>query len=134
LREAGAVVRAGGDFDRWDLEVRLGSLGASRILLAPEEHGGGRQLLRFRIYPWVPPAWLTLGALSLAAGAGAAIGGAWLVAVPLGLAAALVAARAWFDTGHAIGVVRGVLDNALAERLEPERAESWPEAAAERAA
>ena len=84
LREAGAVVRAGGDFDRWDLEVRLGSLGASRILLAPEEHGGGRQLLRFRIYPWVPPAWLTLAALSLAAGVGAAIGGAWLVAAPLG--------------------------------------------------
>ena len=24
----------------------------------PEEHGAGRQLLRFRIYPWVPPAWL----------------------------------------------------------------------------
>jgi hypothetical protein len=134
LREAGAVVRTGGDFDRWDLEVRLGSLGASRILLAPEEHGGGRQLLRFRVYPWVPPAWVTLAALSLVAGLGAAAGGALLVAAPLGLAAALVAARAWFDSGQAIGVVRGVLDDALAETLEPERAESWPEAAAERAA
>ena len=134
LREAGAVVRAGGDFDRWDLEVRLGSLGASRILLAPEEHGGGRQLLRFRIYPWVPPAWLTLAALSLAAGVGAAIGGVWPVAVPLALVALLVAARAWFDSGQAIGVVRVALDDALAETLEPERAESWPEAAAERAA
>ena len=112
LREAGAVVRAGGDFDRWDLEVRLGSLGASRILLAPEEHGGGRQLLRFRIYPWVSPAWLTLAALSLAAGVGAAAGGAWLVAAPLGLVALLVAARAWFDSGQAIGVVRGALDDA----------------------
>ena len=108
LREAGAVVRAGGDFDRWDLEVRLGSLGASRILLAPEEHGAGRQLLRFRIYPWVPPAWLTLAALSLAAGVGAAIGRRlagrrcrWA------LVALLVAARAWFDSGQAIGVVRG---------------------------
>jgi len=134
LREAGAVVRTGGDFDRWDLEVRLGSLGASRILLAPEEHGGGRQLLRFRVYPWVPPAWVTLAALSLVAGLGAAAGGAWLVAAPLGLAAVLVAARAWFDSGQAIGVVRGVLDDALAETLQPERAESWPEAAAERAA
>jgi hypothetical protein len=134
LREAGAVVRAGGDFDRWDLEVRLGSLGASRILLAPEEHGGGRQLLRFRIYPWVPPAWLTLAALSLAAGVGAATGGAWLVAAPLGLVALLVAARVWFDSGQAIGVVRGALDDALAETLAPERARSWPEAAAERAA
>ena len=69
----------------------------SRILLAPEEHGGGRQLLRFRIYPWVPPAWLTLAALSLAAGAGAAAGGAWLVAAPL-------AARR--PAGRGAGVVR----------------------------
>ena len=60
LREAGAAVRPGGDFDRWDLEVRLGGLGVVRVLMATEEHGAGRQLLRFRIQPWVPPAWLVL--------------------------------------------------------------------------
>jgi hypothetical protein len=132
LRQTGAIVKAGGDYDRWDLEVRLGALGASRVLLAPEEHGAGRQLLRFRITPWVPPAWLVLGALSLALGVVAAIGGVWVAAVPLGLAAALVAARASLDSGRAIDAVRGALDDVLAEALEPvpaEQPDSWQEAA-----
>jgi GT2 family glycosyltransferase len=132
LRQTGAIVKAGGDFDRWDLEVRLGALGASRVLLAPEEHGAGRQLLRFRIYPWVPPAWLVLAVLSLALGVLAATGGVWLAAVPLGLAAALVAARASLDSGRAIDAVRGALDEVLAEVVAPEQAEqpeSWQEAA-----
>ena len=112
--------------------MSLGALGASRVLLAPEEHGAGRQLLRFRIYPWVPPAWLVLAVLSLALGVLAATGGVWLAAVPLGLAAALVAARASLDSGRAIDAVRGALDEVLAEVVEPEQAEqpeSWQEAA-----
>jgi len=51
LRSEGAVVQAGGGADRWDLEVRAGSLGAARLLVAVEEHGRGRQLLRLRIWP-----------------------------------------------------------------------------------
>jgi hypothetical protein len=51
LRELGAVVRRGGDYDRWDLEVRGGPLSAVRIIMAVEEHGGGRQLVRFRTWP-----------------------------------------------------------------------------------
>jgi glycosyltransferase involved in cell wall biosynthesis len=46
----GAVVR-GGDFDRWDLQVRLGALGVGRMRLVVEEHGEGNQLFRFRIWP-----------------------------------------------------------------------------------
>src|SRR5205814_174842 len=41
LVREGAVVQRGGDFDRWDLEVRGGLLGSARMLMAIEEHGGG---------------------------------------------------------------------------------------------
>jgi hypothetical protein len=51
LRDEGAVVARGGDFDRWDLEVRGGLFGAVRTRMVIEEHGGGKQLLRFRSWP-----------------------------------------------------------------------------------
>jgi hypothetical protein len=51
LIESEAVVRRGGNFDRWDLEVRGGLFGSARLLHATEEHGGGKQLVRFRIWP-----------------------------------------------------------------------------------
>ncbi len=51
LQDAGVVVKRGGDFDRWDLEVRGGLLGSARMLHAVEEHGSGRQMARFRVWP-----------------------------------------------------------------------------------
>jgi O-antigen biosynthesis protein len=56
-RELGAqraVLRRGGNFDGWDLEIRGGLLGRSRLLTAIEEHGAGRQLVRVRAWPRVP--------------------------------------------------------------------------------
>jgi hypothetical protein len=51
LREESAVVLRGGEFDRWDLCVRGGLLGSVRLRAAVEEHGHGRQLVRFRSWP-----------------------------------------------------------------------------------
>lgn len=51
LRYRGAIVRRGGDFDRWDLEVRSGIFGGARLLMVIEEHGAGKQLARFRVWP-----------------------------------------------------------------------------------
>jgi hypothetical protein len=51
LRRVGTVVRRGGAFDRWDVEARVGTFGAARVRLAVEEHGRGRQLFRFRMWP-----------------------------------------------------------------------------------
>ncbi|WP_428939315.1 glycosyltransferase [Fontivita pretiosa] len=53
LSQRGAVVLRGGDYDRWDLELRAGMAGASRIHMTVEEHGGGKQLVRFRVWPRV---------------------------------------------------------------------------------
>jgi hypothetical protein len=48
------VVFHGGDFDTWDLELRGGLFGGVRIQLVVEEHGGGKQFLKFRAWPTVP--------------------------------------------------------------------------------
>jgi glycosyltransferase involved in cell wall biosynthesis len=51
LSGAGAQVLRGSDFDTWDLQVRVGPLAAARVRLAIEEHGEGRQMLRFKVWP-----------------------------------------------------------------------------------
>ncbi len=51
LREAAAVVRRGGDYDDWDLEVGSGVFGNVRLRLVSEEYGSGKQLVRLRGYP-----------------------------------------------------------------------------------
>ena len=51
LHEMGAKSNRGGDYDDWDLEVLVGLAGCARVLMAIEEHGGGRQLVRYRIQP-----------------------------------------------------------------------------------
>ena len=51
MRQGGGVVVHGGEYDRWDLEVQGGLLGASRMLMAVEDHGAGTQFVRFRSWP-----------------------------------------------------------------------------------
>ena len=41
----------GGDYDQWDIEVRGGLIGLARLRFAVEEHGGGKQMLLYRILP-----------------------------------------------------------------------------------
>jgi len=50
-----AVVRRGGDFDAWDLELPGGLLGCVRVRMGLEEHGAGRQLVRVRVWPRYSP-------------------------------------------------------------------------------
>src|SRR5262249_1232572 len=46
MRNIGAVVLHGGDYDAWDLEVRGGICGSARMLMATEDTGSGTQLVR----------------------------------------------------------------------------------------
>jgi GT2 family glycosyltransferase len=89
LRAAGACVLRGGPHDRWDLEVRGGFLGFARMLMAVEEHGGGRQLVRLRSWPAIPVSGLilTLGFAALALAA--LYDHAWPAAAVLSLGALL---------------------------------------------
>jgi len=93
LRRNGAVVRRGGEFDRWDLELCAGMFGGARLHLTVEEHGSGCQLVRVRTWPTckMPTALLlglTLFLASVAASQGVAVALASAVTIGVGLLAA----------------------------------------------
>jgi len=52
LRSGGAVVRRGGDYDSWDLEIRGGLFGGLRVYMVSENYGRGKHMLRLRCRPW----------------------------------------------------------------------------------
>ena len=43
-------VRRGGNYDQWDLQTNCGLFSAARGLLTIEEHGGGKQMLKFKYW------------------------------------------------------------------------------------
>ncbi|HEY1304742.1 MAG TPA: glycosyltransferase [Vicinamibacterales bacterium] len=93
LRTAGACVRAGGSFDRWDLEVRGGMFGVARLRMAVEEHGLGRQLVRFRVWPRPSVEGILAASFFASLATGAALGNAVAAAAILGLMSAICVAR-----------------------------------------
>ncbi len=110
LREMGAATLRGGEFERWDLEVRGGALGTARLLMAVEEQGGGRQLVRIRWWlcpsPAGPALALLLGGLAVAA----EITGVRIPGGLLGAAALWCAWRAVVDCGAAAADIRRAVD------------------------
>ena len=105
LRASRARTLRGGDFDRWDLEVRGGLLGAARLRMAIEEHGEGTQLVRFAVWPRLRPrsvvASLLCGLLAIMAGADAA----WVAAGVFGLMSVALVLRAVFECAGAVASV-----------------------------
>jgi hypothetical protein len=91
----------GGNFDRWDLEVRGGLFGTVRLRMVIEEHGGGRQMTRLRSWPkWSPVGFvptLLFAVLSIVA----AIDPAWFASVILGIVILWLVIRAFRDCAAA---------------------------------
>jgi len=90
IQRQGSVVKRGGDFDDWDVEIRGGYFGTIRGRLAVEEHGAGKQLIRLRVWPkisWfaliLTMAFALLALLAIIDGAAAAAVFLMLVAVVL---------------------------------------------------
>ena len=111
LRRSQTVLTRGGDFDRWDLDLRGGLFGRARILTAIEEHGHGRQLIRFRIWPRPTWAGLLSSVLLASLAIAAALGGASHVAVVLGLFLALVVSATVLDCARAAGSAKRAVDS-----------------------
>jgi GT2 family glycosyltransferase len=97
LRSDGSVIRSGGDWDRWDLQVRGGLLGAARLRLAVEEHGAGRQLVRVRSWPHAPGTALLLGALVGVIALIGLLSDADAVTIALGAVAAALMGRLMYE-------------------------------------
>jgi GT2 family glycosyltransferase len=105
LAASGVAVSTGGDYDAWDLEIRGGLFGAARLLMATEEHGGGKQMLRFRLWPrWNGFAILT-AVLFAAVSIGSAADGAWMATAPAAVCALLILARTVYESGTALGAL-----------------------------
>jgi hypothetical protein len=101
LRSVGNVVLKGGHYDRWDLEVRGGMLGSVRLLMAIEEHGAGKQLLRLRSWPRCSGLGIALPVLFTALCIGAALDQAWVACGALGIIALTVVSCVLHECGIA---------------------------------
>jgi len=102
LRDHGVVVSRGGDSDPWDLQIRTGLFGGGRLLMGIEEHGAGKQLLRFRIWPWCSAGGLAIAMTLASLATAAASDGAWPVAALLGIMALWPLARTILECGVAV--------------------------------
>jgi glycosyltransferase involved in cell wall biosynthesis len=106
LQTAGTIVRVGGEFDAWDLEVLGGPFGRSQLLLAVEDHAPRKQLLRFRISPKVSRWAIGLCAVFGALAVGALRSGVWVSSIVAAVVAGFVAARTLADSGLSAGILR----------------------------
>ncbi len=105
LKREGVCVQRGGDFDRWDLTFRSGTFGGLRMRLAIEEHGGGRQLVRFRTWPTFPRVILIILFTLAALGIFDLGARSWPGAVPMLLVAGALSLRSSMDAGAALAVI-----------------------------
>ncbi len=99
------VVSRGGDYDHWDLQLRGGLLGCVRVLMAVEEHGGGKQFVRFRTWPRIAPAGILLTLLFAALAAGAAFAQAWIASGVLMATAFLFMMRIFKECAGALSAM-----------------------------
>src|SRR6266571_3747681 len=111
----GLLVRSGGDFDSWDLEIRQGILGGVRMLLAVEEHAPGKQLLRFKLSQTYSRLALALCVVFAVMSAAALSYGAWAQSIISGLGAILIVARTLTDSASSTGTMHDLVMNNLGE-------------------
>jgi GT2 family glycosyltransferase len=105
LRVNRLAVRRGGVHDRWDFEVRGGLFGGVRALMAIEEHGAGRQYLRFRVWPRWSRAGLCSAAVIAALACAALVDKAWFAGGVLTAVFTVAGARAVYECGAAMTVM-----------------------------
>jgi glycosyltransferase involved in cell wall biosynthesis len=104
-----AVVRRGGDFDRWDLELPGGMLGSVRARMAFEEHGAGRQLVRLRVWPKYSRLGLAITASIMLLSVWAGLDGASLASRILAMAAGLLVVAWVKECGLGMAACRAAL-------------------------
>ena len=101
-RQFGHVSR-GGDYDGWDLQFRGGVTGLAQLLLAVEEHGAGRQFLKWRVEPRFSRLTAALSLVLISLAAAAAFTHNASAAVLLAAAAIGLGAWIWRDCSVSVG-------------------------------
>jgi len=113
LQAQRVLVHRGGDYDRWDLHIKAGLFGGTRARMAIEEHGGGKQLIRCRVWPkFSILASAGAGMLALTA-VWAYLDQAWVVGTILGGCSLLVVLRMQQEYAFAIVSIQDTLSKEL---------------------
>ena len=115
MRDSGAVVVHGGDYDRWDLEVRGGILGRARIQLVIEEHGDRKQLVRLRAWPVAVPSVLIVATIFAVLAMVAAVNLEWTAWLVLNVPAVALLLRVVYECGSAMDVIVNAVPVTLTE-------------------
>jgi GT2 family glycosyltransferase len=100
-RSEGAAVFAGDCWDKWDLHLRGGLIGAARLRMGLEEHGRGRQLVRIEVMPHVSMLAIAIVTALVAATLTAAVVAAWPSAFVLAVVSLAAAGRLAWESGVA---------------------------------
>lgn len=101
----GGFPRCGGPFDRWDFSVRGGMFGSIRLIMAIEEHGGGKQQIRIRMWSYIGPAAKLLFTAAGCIGVVALLFNTWVPAAVAGVIGILAFVRVMTDSGYAWSVL-----------------------------
>ena len=104
-KNQGAIVACGSSFDAWDLETKGGAFGSARILMAVEEHGNGKQMTIFQIYPYCHWLWPAVIGFVLIIATAATISTAWLSALLLLGFSVLLGTRIFLESGRAVSAL-----------------------------
>jgi hypothetical protein len=113
------VVRRGSEYHRWDLKLRGGLLGGTRLRMAIEEHGWGKQLVRLRLMPTWSPLGIGMALIFAALAAGAGSDHAWwALAVLASITCGLLFRTIW-ESGSAVAMVLHVVEQSTAWRKAP---------------
>jgi O-antigen biosynthesis protein len=109
IRARGIGVQRSGMFDRWDLEIRQGSLGTVRLLMSVEENPGRTQVVRVRWWPRVSPRAASASLLLAGLAAVAAVDGSGAATIVLAVGCLGVVAHAIRQCATAAGVTMQAL-------------------------
>lgn len=113
LKNGGARIISGDNFDSWDLAISGGLFGTVRVIAMVEEHGGGKQLLRFRAWPKVPYAVIATFLVLIAAAGLAVLDHATVAGCCLALVGCFVGLPIYADCAIAMSQWRAAVDSYL---------------------
>jgi GT2 family glycosyltransferase len=117
LQAENTMVLRGGDYDRWDLEVRAGMLSSVRTFMAVEDHGSGNQLIRFRSWPRIDPTNLLLITLFATFAILAANDQAWVAASIVGMVAIILTTHTIWSCSTAMASLLKAIDQGEGEKI-----------------